>query len=259
MAEQMKSGWRPRRTLVFATWDAEEWGLIGSSEYAEDDSLRLTRGGVAYLNQDGAAGGPYFGGGGTPTLRAMLRDVAKSVPDPSGGGSVYDVWREAEQRRRGRRTGDGRSRRWLRLRRLLQPSGHPALRLGIRRRRGHVPLELRFLHVDGALRRSRYRYHAAAARIGTAMMMRLANADVLPYDYVEFARTMRRLPRADRHEPRGEADGRDPRRRSPRRSTAWNARPSRSTSARDQALRGTLAIARNRRRRTARCSWWSAR
>ena len=45
--EQVKAGWRPRRTLVFATWDAEEWGLVGSTEYVEDDSLRLMRGAVA--------------------------------------------------------------------------------------------------------------------------------------------------------------------------------------------------------------------
>ena len=52
---------RPRRTIVFATWDAEEWGLIGSTEYVEEDSLRLMRGAVAYLNQDVSASGSQFG------------------------------------------------------------------------------------------------------------------------------------------------------------------------------------------------------
>ncbi|MFM9014489.1 MAG: M28 family peptidase, partial [Gemmatimonadota bacterium] len=153
VAEQMKTGWRPRRTLMFATWDAEEWGLVGSTEYVEDDSLRLMRGGVAYFNQDVSASGPSFGGGGSPTLRGMLREVARTIPDPSGAGSVYDVWRT----RAGVRAGE-------------EPAmGDPG-----------------------------YRYHTAAARIGTAMMMRIANADILPYDYVEFARTMRRyLPPID--------------------------------------------------------------
>jgi len=58
IAEQLKSGMRPKRTIVFATWDAEEWGLIGSTEFVEDDSLRLSRDAVAYLNQDVAAQGP---------------------------------------------------------------------------------------------------------------------------------------------------------------------------------------------------------
>src|SRR5437773_1027615 len=93
IAEQVKQGTRPKRTIIFATWDAEEWGLIGSTEYVEDDSLRLTRGAVAYLNQDVAAQGQSFGGGGSPSLRATLRSVAKSVDDPSGKGSVYSVWR----------------------------------------------------------------------------------------------------------------------------------------------------------------------
>src|SRR5439155_19108319 len=95
IAEQMKQGIRPKRTIVFATWDAEEWGLIGSVEYVEDDSLRLTRNAVAYFNQDVAAQGPRFGGGGSPSLRAALRDVARAVPDPNGRGSVYQEWRRA--------------------------------------------------------------------------------------------------------------------------------------------------------------------
>ena len=94
IAEQVKAGKRPKRTLVFATWDADEWGLIGSTEYVEEDSLRLRKSAVAYLNQDDVAQGPNFGAGGAPSLRALLRDVAKQVPDPSHQGSVYDVWRK---------------------------------------------------------------------------------------------------------------------------------------------------------------------
>jgi N-acetylated-alpha-linked acidic dipeptidase len=89
LAQQARAGNPPRRTVMFATWDAEEWGLIGSTEYVEQDSARLTRGGVAYLNQDASALGPDFGGGGSPSLRRTLRDVARVVPDPSGQGSVY--------------------------------------------------------------------------------------------------------------------------------------------------------------------------
>ena len=77
VADAVKNGYRPKRTIVFATWDAEEWGLLGSTEYVEDDSLRLMRGGVAYLNQDVAAQGARFGGGGSPSLRPMLRDIAR--------------------------------------------------------------------------------------------------------------------------------------------------------------------------------------
>ncbi len=59
----------------------------------EDDSLRLTQGAVAYFNQDEAAQGSHFDGGGAPSLRQTVRDVSRVVPDPDGKGSVYDAWR----------------------------------------------------------------------------------------------------------------------------------------------------------------------
>ncbi len=192
IAEQMRAGWRPRRTLLFATWDAEEWGLVGSSEYVEDDSLRLMRGGVAYLNQDVSASGPNFGGGGTPTLRGVLRDVARAVPDPGGRGSVYDAWRA----RSGVRDGDEPA--------MGDPGGGSDF-AGFYNHLGIPHSDWGFGGGNGIYHSNYdsytfmerfgdpgYRYHAAAARIGTMMLMRLANADVLPYDYVEFARTMRR-------------------------------------------------------------------
>ena len=78
-----KAGHRPKRTIVFATWDAEEWGLIGSTEYVEDDSLRIARGAVMYINLDVAAAGPNFGATGSPSLRETLRSVLREVPSPA--------------------------------------------------------------------------------------------------------------------------------------------------------------------------------
>jgi len=192
VAEQMRAGWRPRRTMLFATWDAEEWGLVGSTEYVEEDSLRLMRGAVAYLNQDGSASGPSFGGGGTPSLRSVLRDVTRTIPDPSGRGSVYEVWRD-----RARVADDAEP-----------PMGDPGGGSDFAGFYNHLGIphsDWGFGGANGIYHSNYdtytfmerfgdpgYRYHAAAARIGAAMMMRLANADVLPYDYVEFARTMRR-------------------------------------------------------------------
>ena len=106
VAEEVKAGARPKRTIVFATWDAEEWGLIGSTEFVEDDSLRLSRDAVAYFNQDVAAQGPRFSGGGSPSLRPMLRDVARVCRIRTG--------REACTRSGGerRRSPIRRSQRW---------------------------------------------------------------------------------------------------------------------------------------------------
>jgi N-acetylated-alpha-linked acidic dipeptidase len=192
IAAQMKSGWRPRRTLLFATWDAEEWGLVGSSEYVEDDSLRLMRGGVAYLNQDVSASGPNFGGGGTPTLRATLRDVARVVPDPSGAGSVYDVWRKKANVRADEEPAMGDPGGGSDFAGFYNHLGIPHSDWGFGGGNGIYHSNYDSFTFMERFGDPGYRYHAAAARVGTAMMMRLANADVLPYDYVEFARTMRR-------------------------------------------------------------------
>ncbi len=193
LADMAKKGQRPRRTIVFATWDAEEWGLVGSSEYVEDDSLRLKKGAVAYLNQDVSAQGSQFGGGGSPSMRAMLRDVVKSVPDPKGRGSVYEAWRLVTGTRAD----------------TLEPNmgdpGGGSDFAGFYNHFGIPTADWGFGGPAGTYHSAYdthawmerfgdpgFLYHAASGRIGAAFALRLANADVLPYDYAEFARTMRR-------------------------------------------------------------------
>ena len=93
-----KSGWTPERSIVFAFWDAEEFGLVGSTEYAEAFAKELREKAVAYINTDLYMRG-RFDGGGTPSLRDFLVQVAKDVAAPGGKGSVYDGWRADEWRR----------------------------------------------------------------------------------------------------------------------------------------------------------------
>jgi N-acetylated-alpha-linked acidic dipeptidase len=198
IAAQMRAGWRPRRTLLFATWDAEEWGLIGSTEYVEDDSLRLM-GAVAYLNQDASTSGAAFGGGGTPSLRSVLRDVARAVPDPSGAGSVYAVWRARARTPEGAEPPMGDPGGGSDFAGFYNHLGIPHADWGFGGGNGIYHSNYDTYTFMERFGDPGYRYHATAARIGAAMMMRLANADVLPYDYAEFARTMRRyLPPIDR-------------------------------------------------------------
>lgn len=194
ISEQVKAGKRPKRTIIFATWDAEEWGLIGSTEYVEEDSLRLSRGAVAYLNQDDVAQGLNFNAGGSPSLRGLLRDVAKEVPDPSHQGSVYDVWRK-----RANLAADS-----------LEPQmgdpgggsdfagfynhlGIPILDWGFGGPQGVYHSAYDSYHWMSKFGDPTFDVHATVARIGAAMLLRIANSEILPYDYVEFARTMRRF------------------------------------------------------------------
>ena len=194
IAEQVKAGKRPKRTIIFATWDAEEWGLLGSTEFVEEDSLRLSKSAVAYLNQDDVAQGPNFSGGGSPSLRGLLRDIAREVPDPSHQGSVYDVWRK-----RANLAAD-----------TLEPQmgdpgggsdfagfynhlGIPIADWGFSGPQGVYHSAYDSYHWMLKFGDPNFEFHAANARIGAAALLRLANAEILPYDYVEFARTMKRF------------------------------------------------------------------
>ncbi len=198
IAEAVKAGHRPKRTIIFATWDAEEWGLMGSSEYVEDDSLRLTKGGVAYLNQDVAASGVRFGGGGSPSLRATLRDVARAVPDPSGKGSVYAEWRKAAAVADSAEPAMGDPGGGSDFAGFYNHLGIPISEWSFGGAGGVYHSQYDDFTWNSKFGDSTYAYHATAAKIGAAMLLRLANSDILPYDYVEYARTMKRyLPALD--------------------------------------------------------------
>jgi N-acetylated-alpha-linked acidic dipeptidase len=95
LGELLKSGWKPKRTMVFASWDGEEEGLMGSTEWAEQHEPELANA-AAYFNMDVAVSGPKFGASAVPSLKQFLRDVAKAVPSPKGG-TVYDAWQKADQ------------------------------------------------------------------------------------------------------------------------------------------------------------------
>ncbi len=83
-------GWRPKRTIIFGSWDAEEEGLIGSTEWVEQHAQALDHA-VAYFNVDVAVSGPDFTAAAVPSLKQFMREIAKSVPSPVGD-TVYQEW-----------------------------------------------------------------------------------------------------------------------------------------------------------------------
>ena len=95
LGELLKSGWRPRRTIIIGSWDAEEQGLIGSTEWGEEHASELANA-DAYFNMDVAVAGPKFGASAVPSLKPFLREVAKVVPSPKGG-TVYEQWKKANE------------------------------------------------------------------------------------------------------------------------------------------------------------------
>ncbi len=95
VGDLLKSGWRPKRTLIFASWDGEEEGLMGSTEWVEQHERDLATA-AAYFNMDVAVSGAKFGASAVPSLKQFLRDVTKVVPSPKGG-TVYEAWQKAAQ------------------------------------------------------------------------------------------------------------------------------------------------------------------
>ncbi|HEV7675681.1 MAG TPA: M28 family metallopeptidase, partial [Candidatus Angelobacter sp.] len=106
-ADLLRHGWKPDRTIVFASWDAEEEGLIGSTEWGEEHEKDLAHA-VAYFNLDVAVSGSNFGASAVPSLKGFMRDVTKVVPSPKGG-MLYNVWKD-EKMGQPRRPDSGQSR-----------------------------------------------------------------------------------------------------------------------------------------------------
>jgi N-acetylated-alpha-linked acidic dipeptidase len=100
IGDLLKSGWKPKRTIVFGSWDGEEEGMIGSTEWGEQNE-RLLEHAVVYFNMDVGVAGPNFGASSVPTLKQFVRDVTKQVPAVKGG-TVYQVWKDAGERDRSR-------------------------------------------------------------------------------------------------------------------------------------------------------------
>jgi len=187
-----QAGLRPARTILFATWDAEEWGLIGSTEWVEEleDSLRAHV--VAYINEDGTFSGPDFSGAGSPSLKPLIRDAARVVPDPTGPGSVYDVWLRDNK-------GDTTA---LTLGNLGGGSdfagfyhhiGIPAAGIGFDGPDGIYHSMYDSYDWMTKFGDPKYAAHKAGAQLVSVILGRLANSDILPLDYASFGVEMSAL------------------------------------------------------------------
>ncbi|XP_049381066.1 probable glutamate carboxypeptidase AMP1 [Solanum stenotomum] len=94
----MRLGWNPRRTIILCSWDAEEFGMIGSTEWVEQNLVNLGSKSVAYLNVDCAVQGPGFFPSTTPQLDNLLTEITKKVNDPdSEGMTLYERWTAANR------------------------------------------------------------------------------------------------------------------------------------------------------------------
>ena len=200
MAELLKQGWRPRRTIIYMAWDGEEQGIIGSTEWVETHLDELKQKAVLYINTD-TNGRGYLGMDGSHSLERFINEVAKEIVDPETGLSA---WKRAQfrriaegspgQREEARRRGD------LRIGALgsgsdyspfLQHAGLAAMNIGFGGEGGDGLYHSNYDTFERFIRFNDTSFvyaKALAQTIGTAII-RLASAEILPFQFTNMADT----------------------------------------------------------------------
>ena len=202
VGELAKSGSRPRRTIIYAAWDGEEQGLLGSAEWVEEHADELRRHAAVYINSDSNARG-FLYAGGSHTLERVVTEVARDVVDPQRGVSVL-------QRRNARALADAkdeqerkelRDRELMRLDALgsgsdftpfLQHLGIASLNIGYGGEDGGGSYHSIYDSFDHYIRFGdpKFDYGITQAKTTGRITLRLANSDVLPFEYGTFADTV---------------------------------------------------------------------
>ena len=199
VGELAKTGWRPKRTIVYAGWDAEEQGLLGSTEWAEHHAEELRAKAVAYINSDGNGRG-FMGVGGSHQFERMVTQIGGDVPDPQTGVTVLERLKAAMA------VGGNAevlTRPDLRISPLgsgsdytpfLQHLGIPSLNIGYGGESGGGSYHSIFDSFDHYSRFGdpTFEYGVALAKTAGRATLRLANAEVLPFRYANLADNVRR-------------------------------------------------------------------
>ncbi len=213
--ELKQKGLRPRRTLVICSWDGEEYALTGSTEWGEQFADDLKKKLVAYLNVDSSASGPNFEGDAVASLAPLLVEVSRSLRDPSGV-SLYQAWRASAARARRKehntrpvtdanlvdtRIGSGSDHTVF-----LNFLGRPTVGLRFEGPYGVYHSMYDDFYWMNHFGDPGYRYHRLMAQLWGVLALRLANAEVLPFDIAFYGRNIRQfvaeLDRASRVQPR---------------------------------------------------------
>jgi N-acetylated-alpha-linked acidic dipeptidase len=196
-----KTGWKPKRTIVYAAWDAEEPGLIGSTEWVETHAVELKNKAAVYINSDSNGRG-FLGVGGSHTLEKFVNEISRDVIDPQTRISVGERWRAAQLVNGSPNSKkEARERTDLRISALgsgsdytpfLQHLGIASLNLGYGGEDGGGSYHSVYDSFDHYTRFGdpNFDYGIALAQTAGRMTLRLANADVLPFEFTNFADTV---------------------------------------------------------------------
>lgn len=203
IGELAKTGWKPKRTIKYAGWDAEEPGLIGSTEWVEHHADEIKEKLVVYINTDGNSRG-FFGAGASHTLEKYINEVARDVMDPQTNVSVLER-RKALLEVTGNPevSKEAASRRDLRVSPLgsgsdyspfLQHLGIASMNIGFGGEGNGGEYHSIYDSYDHYIRFKDpgFEYGAALARVAGRMTLRMANADVVPLDFNGFTDNVRK-------------------------------------------------------------------
>ena len=197
-----KEGIRPRRTIIVCSWDGEEVGLTGSTEWGEEFADELRAKAVAYVNVDEATSGPNFHGQAVASLAPMLVETSRSLQDPSGK-SLYDAWKAAVAREKAEakqpgevtdanladtRIGSGSDHTVF-----LNFVGMPVIGLGFEGDYGVYHSAYDDFYWMNHFGDPGYRYHTLMSQLWGVTALRLANADLLPFDIATYAGNVRKF------------------------------------------------------------------
>jgi N-acetylated-alpha-linked acidic dipeptidase len=197
-----KQGARPRRTVVFCSWDGEEVGLTGSTEWGEQFADELRSKAVAYINVDSSTSGPDFHGQAVASLAPMLVETSRTLQDPSGK-TLYEAWKESTAReKRETKDPDEVNDANLADTRIGSGSDHTVFLNFV----GMPVLGLQFDGPYGVYHSAYddffwmnhfgdpgYRYHTLMSQLWGVLALRLANADLLPFDFASYANNIRQF------------------------------------------------------------------
>jgi len=202
----LKKGWKPRRTILLCSWDGEEYGLLGSTEWAEENAAELQQKAVAYLNVDSAVSGPNFGAASVPSMWKLIRATTRDIKDPKTGQTVYQQWQARAQEQQpdpemtNAEVGSDTQIAEARINALgsgsdftpfLQHLGIPSLDMGFGGDYGVYHSAYDSFYWMSHFGDPDFVYHVAAAQLWGTMAMRLADAAGIPFDYRDYAGQVR--------------------------------------------------------------------
>jgi N-acetylated-alpha-linked acidic dipeptidase len=198
MSAMMKNGWKPRRSVLFVSWDGEEQGLLGSTEFVEDLTTELKAKTAVYMNRDAGAGGLNFSSSAVHSLTPFVHELAQSIEPQGAQKNLYEGWLERSREQAPARDGRpllktppvGALGSGSDYTAFLDHAGIASMDMGLNGPGGDGSYHSTYdnptwfkKYID-----PQFTYSVLAAQVTGVALLRLADAEVLPFDYEAYGK-----------------------------------------------------------------------